>query len=398
MKNHSRYGLIVDNVSYFGNRRPKDLSNSSELKKVNSQIKKHINKRRKTVRKHNMFRIYQNNDCENVIIKYVGKRRKFDYRSMQKYYTNILKNNKHAYRKIQCKCSKRLVPKDGFAGQAILHNESIISIGCMQFKFTFDTCSKDTPTVCTQSSSLIKQYRAERHKPLNGICLKSQPEQENGIGVSRETRKNKLALFTMNGHCAFEDADNANSLNEQNHSNLFDLDSCFSNDNIVVDFRNNSMNTFDSGGPMSNINLSSVSADESCTKRWNVNGVSNKIQSCFSNDLIQEFEVNKFSENDKTIEEGILFGLNDAEADNSTAEHISDVQDWIIEEVVIEENRNYNGNELEHSVDLQSSSTVDYLVPDKRRDYKTEHLYCVRSPSYDQSIIISSDDDDDDDE
>jgi len=389
MKNHSRHGMIVDNVSYFGNHRPKEMSNS-ELKKINSQVKKHINKRRKSVRKHTMFRIYQSNESENVIIKYVGKRRKFDYRPMNKYYVNKFKNIKHSYRKIQCKCSKRLIPKDGFAGQAVLHNESIISIGCMQFKFTFDTCTKEIPKVCTQSSPVVKQYGAVRHKPLNGICLKSQPEQENSINVSRETR-NKHALFTINRHCSFENVDNINSFNEQNHTNTFNLDNGFSNDNTGVDFRNDRIITLSPGSPTSNINLCSLS-DKPCIKHWSMNSVSSEIQSCFANDLIQEFEVNESSEDDKAIEGGILYGLDNTEADNTTAEHISDVQDWIIEEIVIEGDRNFNSNELEHSVDTQSSSTIGYPIPDNCRDYKTEHLYCVRSPSYDQPIVISDDD------
>jgi len=391
MKNHSRHGVIVDNVAYFGNHRPKDLSNSSELKKVNSQVKKYINKRRRLVWRHNMFRIHQNKESENVIIKYVGKRRKFDYRPLNKYYKKKMKNIKHSYGKIQCECSKRFVPKDGFAGQALLRNESIISIGCMQFKFMFDTFSKEIPKGCAQSSPVIKQYGAVRRKPLNGIRLQFQPEQENSINNSRETR-NKLALLTINGHCSFENGDDEKSCNEQNHINTFDLDNGFSNDNTKVDFGNDCIITHDPDRPTSNISLSSLS-DKPCTKHWNTNGLSNKIQSCFASDLIQEFEVNESYDGDETIEEEILYELTDAEADNATAEHISDVQDWIIEEIVVEEDRNCNGNELEHSVDLQSSSIVEYPVPDNRRDYKTEHLYCVRSPSYDQPIIISDDDD-----
>jgi len=388
MKNHSRHGVIEDNVAYFGNHRPKDPSKNSELEKINSQVKKYINKRRRLVWRHNMFRIHQTNESENVIIKYVGKRRKFDYRSLGKYYKKKFKNINHSYGKIQCQCSKRFVPKDGYAGQALLRNESIISIGCMQFKFMFDTHSKEIPKVCAQSSPVIKQYGPVRSKPLNGIRLKFQPEQENGINVSRETR-NKLALLTINGHRSFENVDDRNSCNEQNHTNTFDLDNGFSNDNTEVDFGNNCIIIHNPGRPTSNINLSSLS-DKPCTKHWNTNGLSSKIQSCFASDLIQEFEVNESCDGNEIFEEEILYELTDAEADNTTAEHISDVQNWIIEEIVVEEDRNCNGNE--HS-NLQSSSAVEYPVPDNRRDYKTEHLYCVRSPSYDQPIIISDDDD-----
>lgn len=383
----------MDNVSYFGNHRPKDLLNSSELKKINSQIKKHINKRRRSVRKHDMFRIYQNNENGKMILKYVGKRRKFDYRPLDKYYSSKFKNIKHAYRKIQCKCSKRFVPKDGFAGQALLHNESMISIGCMQFKFTYDKCIKEILKVCTESQLANHDGEVVQNKPLNGIRLKFQPEQQNNIDVTRNT-KNKIPLDSIN--YSHKDAD-SNSLNEQN-TRVFDLDhagNCrFSNDNPNIDCIDDSMITLDDNDkPTLEVNPSS-SSDVSCIRHWNnLNGVSNKIQSCFANDLIQEFEVNESSEDGETIEEEIVYEMNDAEIDNRTTERISDVQDWIIEEIVVEEGKNYNSNGLKHSVNLQSASSVGYTVPNNCGDYKTEHLYCARSPSYDQPIVISDDDD-----
>lgn len=393
MKNHSRHGIIVDNISYFGSHQPKDLLNSSELKKINSQIKKHINKRRRSVRKHDMFRIYQNNENGKMILKYVGKRRKFDYRPLDKYYSSKFKNIKHAYRKIQCKCSKRLVPKDGFPGLAVLRNESVISIGCMQFKFTFDKRLKEILKVCTESQLANQDSEVVQNKPFNGIRLKFQSEQENNIDITRNTR-NTILLNSIN--YSHKDS-NINSLNEQNSSvfNLDDAENCgFSNDNTNIDCINDCMITLD-GNDEPKLEISpSSSSDMSRKKYWNhLNGVSNKIQSSFANDLIQEFEVNDSSEDNETIEEEIVYEVNDAEVGNSMTEHISDVQDWIIEEIVIEEEKNYNSNGLEHSVNLQSASTVGIPVPDNRRVYKTEHLYCARSPSYDQSIVISDDDD-----
>lgn len=384
MKNHSRHGIIVDNVSYFGSHRPKDLLNSSEFKKINSEIIKHINKRRRSVRKHDMFHIYQNNESGKMIFKYIGKRRKFDYRPLDKYYTSKFKNIKHAYRKIQCKCSKRLVPKDGFAGQALLRNESMISIGCMQFKFTYDKYMKEVLKVCTESQLGNQDGEVIRNKLINGICLKSQPEQENNIGIIKNT-KNDILIDSINQHNSLKDTNNTN---EQSHTRVFDLnnigDRRSSNDNTNID-------SVITSNDNDKLTLKIKSSNMPCTKHWN--GVSNKIQSRSASDLIQEFEVNESFEDGETIEEEIVYEINDAEAENSKTENIDDAQDWIIEEIVIEGEKNCNSKGLGHSVNLQSASTIGNSIPDNRGDYKTEHLYCARSPSYNQPIVISDDDD-----
>lgn len=397
VRNHSRHGISVDDVSYFGRNRPKDLKNSNELKQINSQVRKHLNKRRRIVRKHSMFHFYENSGSENVIIKYADKRQKFDYRPMYKYYMNtLIKNVKHPYPKIQCKCSNRSIPKDEFEGEAILLNDSIMSIGCLKFKFTY---TRKIPILCTEKF-LAKQNGTVEKKPLNGI-KKPQSEQENSISMINGT-ENKSELVTMNGHCSLEDVDNINSLNEQKNISTFNLDNSengISNnskinhvtiDNLILPVTNDK--------PSKDINLSYSPSDTPCKKKWiNMNGMSGKLQSCFANDLVQEVEVNESSEEySEAIDEEIVYEMSYTEVDNSKAERISDVQDWIIEEIVVEEGKNFHRNAKGHSVNLQLASAVGYHVPDRNLgNYKTEHLYCARSPNtYETSPIIISDDDD----
>lgn len=397
MKNHSRHGIIVDNVSYFGNHRPKDLSNCNEQKKINSLVMKHINKRRRSVRKHDMFRVYQNTESEKLfVLKYVGKRKRFDYGQMSKYDLSKIKTfnnymNKHAYRRTQCLCSKRFIPKDGYPGVAVLRNDSIMSIGCMKFKFTYDTCSRETPKVCKKT----KQEQTIRNKqPLNGTRLKSQSEQENCINKVNGIR-NKLELVTTNGHCSLDGISDTNSLNEQNNISTFSLDKYEDRGLLNGKTKINGLLDItilqDDNNKQSLDSSLSISPHIQFTKQWNnKNGISSKTQPCFANDLIQEVEVNESSEDGETIEEEIVYYT---ETDNSAAECNNDVQNWIIEEEIVDDEvGNYNGND--HSIDLQLTSTEKYPAPNCNQGvYKTEHLYCARSPSYNETIVISDDDD-----
>jgi len=244
MRNHSKHGIIVDNVSYFENYQPKeDILNIRELKQINSQFIKHINKQRKIVRRHGLLYIYRSIENDKVKIKYAGKKRKFDYRSMFKYYTNKFSNIKHTYQKIQCHCNKRMMLKSGYAGQAVLRNETIMSIGCLKFKFTYSM--QEVPNVYTQDIS--KYYITGERKPLNGLHIQFQSEQEeinvtkgfqsliplvNKYGSLKEIGKVEAAV-------AAEDK-NVYSLNEQNivnhlHMEADSVNHVFSNNNTEID-------------------------------------------------------------------------------------------------------------------------------------------------------------------
>jgi len=366
------------------------LSNNQELKKINSDVLEHINNQRKTVQKGKMFCVTYNSDDEKPEIQYASKASRFNYQPLSNYYMNKLKNTKHDYRKTaRCKCSKRLIQKDGYEGFAILRNESIILIGCMKFRFTYDADLIEILKVCTDES-LAK---------MNGIVekeshLKSSSEQQNGINVLIDTINN-FESFSINGNCSLEDADHSNCLKEQNNINKLDLDGSTNLNfcNTIVDNvsekieHNNDIQTME-------INASEKSDTES-TKHWKtMNAMSSKIQSCFASDLIQEVEINESSEDGEIIEEEIVYEMNYAEADSCAPACIND-QDWIIEEIVIGEDRNYNDNEAGHSVDLQLTSTVGVPVSGcEDEDHKSEHMYCALSPSYDETIVISDDEDD----
>lgn len=359
MKNLSRFGVIVDNVSYFGNRRrPKDPSNNHELKKVNSGVRKHINKLRKTVQKNKIILIHQNSDDEKPIIKYASKTREFNYKLMSKYYKSKFKNIQHGYQKVECKCSKRLIQKDGYSGIAILRNESIIVIGCMRFIFTYDAGIIETLRLNTDES-LAKKERTH---------LKSLFEQENCIKLLIDTGNEQDSVY-INENCSLQDTSTINKL---------DLD--YSG---YGDFYNTKVGGISDNIPIDNDDVQSMdyeTSDTEYTKQWTTtNAVSSKIQSCFASDLIQEVEVIESSEDSEIIEEEVVYEMNYAEADNSALARNSDDQEWIIEEVVGEEYRNYNDHKS--GVDQQLTSG----------DYKTEHMYCARSPVCDDPIIISDD-------
>lgn len=499
MKNRSRYGIIVDNVSYFGSRRPKEVSNS-ELKEINSQVKRHINKRRRVIQNRRMLHIYHHVESEKVIIKYAEKKRKFDYRLMSKYYSNKFKNVKHSYRKIQCKCSKRVIPKDGYAGHAVLRNKSIMSIGCMRFKFTYSTeevpkvcaekckvyakkvsracvefpkvgvdvpnifveenskvCMKTNPNVCTEkifegSEEIPNAYMVEDsdvHEDVSKVYLEdSNRNTEENLSVV--LAKQDKALHTseqqpQNGphrNCLFEITttfssliNRCESLEEQHVLKQMYLDSIsefeFSdshleindvpNDNINMGEDDNNIQSLDkddnceqtlesvsnivlddSGNPtlnndgdlalnvdvdptlndggdptLNNVHISDSTNVAESHEQIPVSGE----QSCFVNDLVQEVD-ESFSDSCEIVEEEVLFEFDY----NSAAEHVVDnVQSWI-EEVDVE----VEGN----SVDQEPRLLANYNT---HGDYKTEHLYCARSPTDPiPTIIISSDDDDDD--
>ncbi|XP_022162961.1 uncharacterized protein LOC111028574 isoform X3 [Myzus persicae] len=351
LKNLSRFGVIVDNVSYFGNRRKP--SNNHELKKVNSGLLKHINKQRKTVQKDKIIHVAHNSDDEKPIIKYAAKTHGFNYKPMSKYYLNMYKNTKHGYKKAQCKCSKRLIQKDGYSGFAILRNESIILIGCMKFKFTYDSNLPDS----------LETFSKIQNKPFQN---ENEP-QENGINILIDTINN-LSSFNINEErYSLKDADITNP--------------CVS-ETIMHD--NNDTQPLE-------MNASETS-DNEYLKQWDIMNAMSSKQSCFASDLIQEVEVNESSADDEIIEEEIVYEMNYVEADNCAPSHD---QEWEIEEIVIGEDRNYNDNELGNSTDVQLKSTVEGEPSCNREDYKTEHMYCARSKLYDDTIVISDDDDND---
>ncbi|XP_025410685.1 uncharacterized protein LOC112683743 isoform X2 [Sipha flava] len=379
VKNHSRHGLIVDDVSYFGNRRPKESSNS-ELKKINSQVKKFINKQRRQVWNRNLIRIYQNNYSKEMFIRYIGKKRRFNFEPLLKYYTGKLKKNKHDYKKVECMCSKRFPPKDGYAGQALLCNGSIMSIGCFKFEFTYDIYTKEI----TKGSTENLETKQDGNK-LNGVRLKPPSEQENCINITK-CNSYEQELVTINSHCSLEDTDDTNSFNEQNNISLFDNSQDFSSskERTIINgiSKNVTMHENDFKPPLE-VNLPNNTI---CTSNLN-NTDDILLDKCFANDLIQEVDV--LSDDGGIIEEEIVYEINVPEADISTTNSINDDQDWIIEEIVVEADK----NDLESSVNLQLSSPLEYSVPENNRgDYKTEHMYCARSPSYNEPIVISDDD------
>jgi len=354
LKNLSRFGVIVDNVSYFGNRRKP--SNNHELKKVNSELLKHINKQRKTVQKDKIIDVVHYSDDEKPIIKYAGKTHRFNYKPMSKYYLKKYKNTKHGYKKAQCKCSKRLIQTDGYSGFAILRNESIILIGCMKFKFTYDS---DILEILTKIESKPSQ---NENKP-----------QANGINLLIDTINNLSSISISDKNCSLKDAIVTNS--------------CVS-ENIMYD--NNDKQSLG----MNNLKTS----DAGYLKQWNIMDTMSSKQSCFASDLIQEVEVND-SEDGEIIEEEIVYEMNYPEAYNCAPVHINNHQEWEIEEIVIGEDRNYNDNGPGNSTDIQLKSTVESPVPaGSGENYKTEHLYYAHSTSYNDTIVISDDDEDDNNE
>jgi len=475
VKNHSSYGIIVDNVSYFGSHRPKEVSNR-ELKVINSQVKKYINKRRRTIENHNMLCIFKNPECEDAIIKYAGGKQKFDYRLMLKYYSNKLKNVRHTYQKIQCKCSERVLPKDGYFGQAILRNNSIMLIGCMKFIFTCDTeefpkictkkvskvCVPKVPKVCKENVSnvfggevfnasnkeipevYVKEIPKVCTEELSNMCVEEisevydnkvhkvyvdEPipevlmEEISNVGVegkqvsvlSREKASKILELpHGVHRSCLSEITASFTSLNNRCDSieeqNLFkdmtyldnNSDCEFSDSHMEINYvpndmnldkDNNSIQASDnddidptlniSGDPTLNIcgdptlndaQISRTTEMESLERHRS--DVENEVQSCFINDLVQEVD-ESFSDGCEIVEEEVLFEL----GYNDSAERVSNIQSWI-EEIDVEE----YGNSANHRSQLQDNNNV-------HGNYKTEHMYCARSPTYEMpTIVISSDD------
>ncbi|KAF0755843.1 PHD finger protein 21A [Aphis craccivora] len=380
LKNLSQFGVIVDNASYFGNH--KQPSNNHELKKVNSELQRHINKQRKTIKKDKFIQVTTNSDDEKPVVKYAGKKRPFNYKPITKYYISKYKNMKHNYKKAQCKCSKRFVQKDGYSGLAVLRNESIIFIGCMKFKFSYDEGTIKTLKVCSEES-LSKVDTIVKKKSFNESHLKCFSEQENGSNVLVDTI-NHLNSFSINENSSLEDTD-TNSINKLNNIDKLNLDNSAHNEivNTMVEGISEYI-VHDHNIQSSEMNLFETS-DSEYIQDWNImNALSTNENSCSASDLIQEVEVNESSEYSEVVEEEIVYEM------NYVPLHIDDAQEWVIEEIVVE------NKEPEHSDDLQSSLIVGSPVPAcDDEDLKTEHIYCARSLTYDDEVIVISDDDED---
>lgn len=378
MKNYSKHVVIVDNVSYSESLQPEDTT-SSEMEIINTPANEFMNKRQ---------RINESRNVKNEIVsgsgytklKNIVKDLGYDCQVIE-YYPST--SNHTVNEIVQCKCNKSLIPKDGYPGDAVLSNGSELFIGCLKFKFTYDICT-EVPKCC--SEKLIDKQDEIGNK-LNGLRLKPQSEQENCINLTKCTR-NEHTLVTINRHCSLDDTDDTNSFNEQNNISLFDVDNSQDSSsseektkmngipkNIIMHKRN--------FNPPLDINLS----DKLCKRHLNKNN-DIVLNECFASDLIQEVDV--LSDDGGIIEEEIVYAMHIPGADISTSNRLND-QDWIIEEIVVEEGRNYKNKDLGHSINLQLSSALEYS-DHNRGDYKTEHLYCARSPSFNEPIVISDDD------
>jgi len=437
MRNHSKHGITVDNVSYFGNYQPnEDTLNISELKQIKSEFIKHINQQREIVRRHGLF--YIDRSIEN-------DKAKFDYQSMSKYYTIKFSNIKHTYQKNQCNCNTHLLLKGGYAGQAVLRNETIVTIGCLKFKFTYSM---------QEVQDISKYDITGEKKPLNGLHIQFQSKQEE-INVTKGFQSliplvpvvNKYGslkkIEKVEAAVAAEDK-NIYSLNEQNIVNHLDMeadsvnhvfsnnnteidDMIQNNDNVVLtvedlnddniqikediydndlltmeDIDDDSMSTVkvdDDNNIMilndahdsvlildNNINYSSTPNDintnvtdslgnlQPRTQFWD--DINSDIQSCYTNDLIQEVVMVNCSEN--KVEEQTVYEYTD---NNITERVVTNSPEWLIEEIVV----NQDGKPVNQEP-LPGPSG-------QHRNFNTEHLYCARSPSDKmQTIIISSDD------
>lgn len=296
---------------------------------------------------------------------------------MYKYYTSLFKNTNQNYRQIQCKCSNRLIPKDGYAEQAVLHNGSIISIGCIKFKFIYDFHIKEDSKFCTKEL-VSKEDGLVENKPLNISHLKSQCEQENNDIINKDIGS-KTVFVTINDHYPLEDVEETNYFNEQNNISTFHLnnfnDHNFSNDNTIDCVPENIIMHNNKVKPMSDINLSSLS-----NIHWDtMNGVSDKIQSCFGDDSVHDVEIINPSEEN-------MYNMNYIDVENSTAGHICNVDGWLMDGVLV--------NELSDSDKISYTPlTGSYSIEDRNlRNSRTEHLYCAKSPNELVTIIISDSD------
>lgn len=463
-------------MSYFGSHRPKEVSNR-ELKVISSQYKKYINKRRRTIQNCKMLHIFKDTECENTIIKYADRRRKFDCRLMFKHYSNMFKNVKHTYPKVQCKCSKRVVPKDGYHGQAILRNKSIMLIGCMKFIFTCDTegvpkiYPKKVPKVCAAKVSKVNKknmsvvfgeevlnastteipeiYVVNESPKISAdehcnTCVEEVSEvhdkvptvyiNEEFIEELYRERVSKLLELSQNGmqrSCLSEITASFTSLNNRcdsmetpnllkvityldNNSDCefsdshMEIDEFVPND-ISLDKDHNSIQTSNNDDNLNfdernNLNLDNVngqSLNEDVDPTLNISGdptlndvhvssttdmeslerhridLENGVQ-CFAiDDLVQEV-YESFSDGCEVVEEEVMFEL----GYNDSAERVSNIQSWI-EEIDVDE----YGSSTYLQSQLQANNNA-------HGSYKTEHMYCARSPTQVSSPIVISDDDD----
>lgn len=391
VKNHSRHGIIVDNISYYGNQRPTDQINCIDQKKILAHINKFLNKRRIAARKHNLFRVYPNHDFDRVMMKYVTKIRHFDYKSMSKYYNDKDKQIKNAYRIDQCKCLKRLIPEDGYTGRALLRDKSLISIGCLQFQFTYN--KYEVTNLCSETTT-TKQDVIVEDQSLIEPCLRTQTEQDNYTGVLIRDTETEIPLVTIDDY-------ESNMFNEQNNINTFGIDNpediSLSTDSIQITRIDNAFYNNDKTQFIYN-NVSSQCEEAAYTTQWNsMNDGSGTMQPCNANDLIQEVEVNEIEGDGENVEEEFVYDINYAEVDTNIEQNISDIQDWVIEEDAdLEDKIHYNSNEPgPSSANLPMPSAVDFPVCDSHIEhYKTEHLYCATTQTFDEIIVISSDDED----
>ncbi|VVC35505.1 Hypothetical protein CINCED_3A023677 [Cinara cedri] len=352
VKNHSVHGIIVDNISYYGHHR-------SDQKKILSYISKFLNNRRVAVRKDNLFQVYSYYDKKAV--KYISGMHSFDYGSMYKYYNDETKESDYAYRLDPCKCLKRHIPNDGYTGQALLRDESLISIGCLQFKFTYN--KNEVTKMCSEMSATKESVTAE-DQSLNEPCLRMITEQDNCTSVLRGT-ETEIPVITLDDY-------ESNTIIEQNHISTFNMDSS------------------------ENIALASLSSDYDMpyTEWSSINNRSRTAQLCNTNDIIQVEEISDMEEDEETTEDGFICTVDYTETDNM--EHNNgDIENWVIEEDdVLVNGIHYNINEPgPSSANLPMPPAVDLPVPDSNNEhYKTEHLHCTNTQTYSNVIVISSDD------
>lgn len=289
-------------------------------------------------------------------------------------YNSSFKNTNYNYRQIECKCSNRLIPKDGYAEQAVLHNGSIILIGCIKFIFSYDSHIKENSKICTEE--LVSKHDGPVENKSHDSHLKSQYEQENSVTINKDTESE--TEFVIINDYPLEDVEDTNYFNEQNNISTFDLnnfnDHNFSNDDNTIDCVSENVIIHNKVKPVSDINLSSLS-----NINWdNTNEtVSDTIQSCFGEDSVHDVEIINPSEEN-------LYSMNYIDAENSTAVGICNVDRWLLQGVIINENN--------QKIDIKPL-TGSYSIQDHNiGDSRTEHLESDISSNGHANINVSDSD------
>ncbi|XP_050544888.1 uncharacterized protein LOC126907566 isoform X2 [Daktulosphaira vitifoliae] len=408
IKNHSKYGIIVNNISYFGNYQPKDLTNK-KLNKINSQIKRHINKRRKLMRKQPIFSINETNNGKFSLKYNTNKQNSLlDYRSLSKNYMNMLSNTTHNYSNVQCSCSKRLIPKDGYPGLAFLCSGSTVSFGCIKFNFTYDRYvrSVSIEPLSTKKSLTFKEEMKESEIDLQNnekLTFSHKDVSDNNNRYEKKKSDTSSLKNLPNRPTDFNISIEQTNLNHKKYS--------ISENNLIKNIKpklngliNNNGHEEKTLDSMSNSTMTNLTMD------WvHTNGINNQSKSYFAHDLIQEVEIDATECSNETIgiqqiEEEIVYDMDYTESNNSAMENVNEnnAQNWIIEEI-LEDGVSCNGFEIgneQDSVDQLSDSNVlktsilEYSVSEcNSRDYKTENVYHPTSSLYNEPIIISDDDD-----